>query len=70
MTIEEKFARLEALRAAIRNHRDQKGDDRCWIDDYSVWGLLNDTPAEPRALPNYETMMKKCSAFYEYRRLI
>lgn len=31
---------LRALRAAVRTHRDQKGDDRCWRDDETLYGAL------------------------------
>lgn len=59
---------IKTVRAAIRYHRDQKGDDRCWVDDERLWALLPDAPPEPRALPSFEDMMKKCGAFYHLRR--
>ncbi|MBP7134148.1 hypothetical protein KBA73_02940 [Patescibacteria group bacterium] len=64
----ETIQQIKLLRAAIRYHRDQKGDDRCWVDDYLLWKLLSDTPSEPTALPPFEEMMKACRAFYLYRR--
>lgn len=30
----------ETLLAAIRKHRDQRGDDRCWLDDEELYSNL------------------------------
>ena len=59
---------IQRLRLAIRWHRDQKGDDRCWLDDGLLWKELADTPPEPTALPPYEEMMRRGRAFYTFRR--
>jgi hypothetical protein len=59
---------LKFLRAAIRYHRDQKGDDRCWIDDNKLWALLPDSPPDLVGLPSFDEMMKRCSDFFQYRR--
>lgn len=32
--------RVEALEVAIRAHRDQRGDDRCWRDDETLYAVL------------------------------
>lgn len=56
------------MRDAIRAHRDARGDDRCWLDDYSVWAQLPDTPPEPVAPPAYEDAMKKCRDYFNHRR--
>ena len=53
-------------RRAIRYHRDQKGDDRCWLDDYLVWRMLDDSPSAP-ILPFGEAMWR-CEEFYVFRR--
>jgi hypothetical protein len=55
------------IRRTIRDHRDAKGDDRCWLDDYLVWNLL---PREEIPIPklNTETGMFKCIEFYVHRR--
>ena len=37
MTPEEE---IEHLRNAIRKHRDQRGDDRCWLDDEELYKVL------------------------------
>lgn len=33
-------AALERLRAAVRRHRDFRGDDRCWLDDEALYSNL------------------------------
>jgi hypothetical protein len=33
-------AEVERLRAGIREHRDARGDDRCWRDDVTLYQLL------------------------------
>ncbi|HEY9585481.1 MAG: hypothetical protein A3C93_04655 [Candidatus Lloydbacteria bacterium RIFCSPHIGHO2_02_FULL_54_17] len=54
-------------RRSIREHRDQKGDDRCFFDDYLVWQWLSGSPSEPKVvLP--EKGMRECVLFYEHRR--
>lgn len=55
-------------RTAIRSHRDQRGDDRCWLDDAVMWSALVDTPSEPTVLPGYDEMMRRCTSFYNKRR--
>lgn len=32
--------KYDVLLAAIRKHRDQRGDDRCWMDDYELYRAL------------------------------
>lgn len=41
-------AEIEKLRVAIRKHRDQRGDDRCWLDDEELYKVLPEgyTPPE------------------------
>lgn len=34
------IAEVELLQAAIRTHRDQRGDDRCWLDDDTLYAVL------------------------------
>jgi hypothetical protein len=56
-------------RSAIRVHRDAMGDDRCWLDDYLVWGLVEGLPMEPPDAVRYdESGMAMCRGFYRHRR--
>lgn len=42
------IAEIERLQQAIRKHRDQRGDDRCWLDDETLYAVLPEgyTPPE------------------------
>jgi hypothetical protein len=58
------------LREAIRKHRDQRLDDRCWMDDYELYEVLPEgiSPqyVDLRLLPK-DVMMKNCDRFVECR---
>ncbi len=58
------FERRHAIRA---NHRDQKGDDRCWLDDFPVWGFVEGLPSRPY-VRSFEEGMRQCGLYYEHRR--
>jgi hypothetical protein len=60
-------SRLERLRSAIRFHRDQAGDDRCWLDDYILYRELPDSAPEPASLPNAKEMFERCSRYFNQR---
>ena len=34
------YEEVEKLRGAIRTHRDQRGDNRCWLDDETLYSSL------------------------------
>ena len=53
-------------RRDIRDHRDAKGDNRCFLDDYLIWRHLSDSPPPPHFSP--EEGMKQCENFWKYRR--
>lgn len=57
------------MRSAIRSHRGQKGDDRCWLDDHAVY---NTVPSirEKVHLPTYDEGMRKCRLFYKNRNAV
>ena len=58
------------LRTAIRKHRDQRLDDRCWMDDYELYEVLPEgidpSYVDLRLLPK-EVMMRNCEHFVECR---
>ena len=62
------FADIIACRHAIRRHRDAKGDDRCWLDDYFVWALIPGSFPVPTEVPPMEEAMDMCRAYYKLRR--
>lgn len=45
--LEAACARVEELEAAIRRHRDQRGDDRCWMDDEALYAALPEGYSPP-----------------------
>jgi len=59
---------IEECRAVIRRHRGQRGDNRCWLDDWSVWVMLSDTPEPPKQPPPFEKAMRLCREFWTHRR--
>lgn len=54
------------LRHAIRKHRDQRLDDRCWMDDYELYEALPEgidpSYVDLSLLPK-EVMMRNCDRF-------
>jgi hypothetical protein len=61
---------IKRLRNAIRQHRDQKLDDRCWMDDYELYEVLPEgidpSYVDLRLLPK-EEMRRNCDRFIECR---
>lgn len=60
------FQLVEAIlerRRAARYLRDQKGDDRCFLDYYLVWGFVISSPRMPGFTA--EEGMKRCELFYQ-----
>lgn len=58
----------DALLAAVRKHRDQRGDDRCWMDDDALYAALPEGKdgADTR-LPPPETMLACCQRYIAHR---
>ncbi len=56
--------------AAIKNHRDQRGDDRCWLDDYELYDVLDEGLEfkANNALPDRETFLANCERFHLCRQ--
>lgn len=52
-------------RMFIRYHRDQRGDNRCFLDDWFVWWFLSDTWPIPHFTA--ELGMVQCELFYRHR---
>ena len=55
------------LRTAIRKHRDAKGDDRCWIDDYFLYELIPDSPTWKLKDHFIEEGLKECRCYFQKR---
>lgn len=68
------LARLDHVQAerdrfgdAIRNHRDQRGDDRCYLDDAELYAVLGEGPAVT-VLPPREAFLANCARFHASRQ--
>jgi len=59
---------VERFKNAIRKHRDQKGDDRCWLDDLDLYSMLDDGEPVDFSLPPKEEFLKSCERFYCQRQ--
>jgi len=63
---EKAMAESEVLHAAIRKHRDYRGDDRCWMDDEELYAVLPEGYAPPERDTTVE--LKLCEKFIASRR--
>lgn len=50
---------VKKLRDVIRYHRDQKGDDRCWVDDLRLYETL------PEGSEGYDSTLPPEDVFFE-----
>jgi hypothetical protein len=57
----------EELINAIKVHRLQKSDDRCWLDDQKLYAVLNDGDLGNNILPPKEKFLMNCSRYYDNR---
>lgn len=61
----ESESRVAQLETAIKRHRDQRVDDRCWMDDLELYKLVGGTA--DNSLPAKEKFLANCARFYEAR---
>lgn len=54
------------LEDAIRRHRDQRGDDRCWMDDEELYAALPEGYKPPERDTSVE--LERCRQYIECRR--
>jgi hypothetical protein len=57
---------LERLRDAVRKHRDQRGDDRCWMDDEELYKVLPEGYVPPERDTSVE--LEHCKQYIACRR--
>lgn len=60
--------RIEELETAIRTHRDQRGDDRCWLDDVELYAVLHEDKQPFFALPAKQEFLGNCARYWECRQ--
>jgi hypothetical protein len=60
--------RILELENAIRKHRDQRGDDRCWMDDNDLYSVLPEgKDNHDTRLPPADVMLENCKRFIRCR---
>ena len=59
--------RIIELESAVRKHRDQRGDDRCWLDDQELYKVLGDNDLGNNSLPPKDKFLKNCENYYNKR---
>src|SRR5580658_2464585 len=57
---------IERLQDAIRQHRDERGDDRCWADDERLYAVLPEGYTPP--VREVAVELENCKRFLECRR--
>lgn len=64
---DEALKRAEDLADAIRAHRDQHADDRCWMDDFDLYSALDDGATPDNRVGDKAEMLKNCERFLATR---
>jgi hypothetical protein len=63
---------LDRLRSAIREHRDQRGDDRCWLDDVKLYhaldGEVSGATLDGMKLPPRCDFVESCTRYWNQRQ--
>lgn len=59
--------RVKELEEAIRKHRDQKSDDRCWMDDQELYKVLKDGNLGDNRVGDKSQMLKNCERYLDQR---
>ncbi|MDO8610117.1 MAG: hypothetical protein Q7R95_06185 [bacterium] len=63
-----KDERILELETAIREHRGQRLDDRCFLDDQELYKVLNEPiPEDYNAIPPIDKMLKNCERYLKQR---
>lgn len=59
--------RIEELEAAIRIHRDARGQDRCWENDLELYALLPEGVPEgyTGGMPTREEFLAGCAEYFD-----
>ena len=68
LSTEQLRAEVLALRNAVRLHRDEKGNDRCWVDDARLYGSLPERKGAVSQLPPWSEFKTNCRRFWESRQ--
>lgn len=64
MSIQELKDEIIKLRQAIILHRDERGHDRCWLDDCRLYQVLGDVNPNEMILPPKEEFLQNCEQYW------
>ena len=66
---DELIAEIQKLRNAIRNHKEQKEHDRCWLDDLELYKILPESISEAeQRLQEKKEFIDNYYKYYEHRQ--
>ncbi len=70
MNLEELRREVQKMRNAVRGHRDESGDDRCWADDAALYQSLPEgtCPLKAFGAQEKEILMARCSRYWDTRQ--
>lgn len=68
MNLEQALLRIQELENGIRLHRDERGTNRCWLDDNRLYSLLAGESEAVTVLPEKHLFIKNCERFYDSRQ--
>src|SRR5574337_22320 len=61
--------KVQDLRDAIRRHRDEKGHDRCWLDDLELYKSLPEGLKDvDLTLPSRDEFITNCERYHAHRQ--
>lgn len=66
VAMQSQYSVIAELRNAIRHHRDQRGDDRCWQDDYELYAVLPEGYSNPPK--DSRVMLELCQRYIASRQ--
>lgn len=58
---------IRKLREAIETHRNQRADDRCWLDDLELYAALGDEVVPDNRVGDKYEMLGNCARFIDRR---
>jgi hypothetical protein len=62
------YKRVVELELAIKRHRDERGNDRCWLDDARLYAVLPGAKQLTIVLPPKEEFLQECDKYWECRQ--
>lgn len=68
MSCLELIAEVTKLRTAIRQHRDEKGHNRCWLDDATLYKTLPESQSADFTLPPKCEFLMECNRYWDQRQ--